>query len=253
MGAMKQRLLSVKFSEHYSQAQTFWNSITPIEKAHLIAALSFELDHCDDPIVYERMITRLTDISLDLAQAEAVKAGAPTPTKAGRPNHGKTVKGPLSAAGAMVFTIGPKRQPVKSAGGKSVTPEHHFEGMRSTLFDALYIPGGEHIPTLAKQGRVVHCIREAFGHCKAIGATGEAVGLLRTAVGIEGMVFATGNEEAAVVDCYGVVTSGGVSGGEGVLKMVKGAKGFLDAFAFNVSQHRNFQRELEGLTEMIAY
>jgi len=291
--AMKQRLLSVKFSEHYSQAQTFWNSITPIEKAHLIAALSFELDHCDDPIVYERMITRLTDISLDLAQAVAVKAGAPTPTKAGRPNHGKTmkglsqfdftpeaqgltptiatrniailvadgfnyieyetVKGALSAAGAMVFTIGPKRQPVKSAGGKSVTPEHHFEGMRSTLFDALYIPGGEHIPTLAKQGRVVHWIREAFGHCKAIGATGEAVGLLRTAVGIEGMVFATGNEEAAVVDCYGVVTSGGVSGGEGVLKMVKGAKGFLDAFAFNVSQHRNFQRELEGLTEMIAY
>ncbi|PVH89970.1 catalase-domain-containing protein [Cadophora sp. DSE1049] len=291
--AMKQRLLSVKFCEHYSQAQTFWNSITPIEKAHLIAALSFELDHCDDPIVYERMITRLTDISLDLAQAVAVKVGAPSPTKAGRPNHGKTmkglsqfdftpeaqgltptiatrniailvadgfnyveyetVKGALSAAGAMVFTIGPKRQPVKSSGGKSVTPEHHFEGMRSTLFDALYIPGGEHIVTLSKQGRVVHWIREAFGHCKAIGATGEAVGLVRTAVGIEGMVFATGNEEAAVVDCYGVVTSGGVAGGEGVLKMVKGAKGFLDAFAFNVSQHRNFQRELEGLTEMVAY
>jgi catalase len=60
-----------------------------------------------------------------------------------------------------------------------------------------------------------------------------------------------------VVDSYGVVTAGGVgdgasSVGEG-LKMLKGAKNFLDAFAFNISQHRNFQRELDGLTSMVAY
>lgn len=90
---MKQRLHSVKFSEHYSQAQLFWNSMSEIEKAHIVAALGFELDHCGDPIVYERMVTRLTDISLELAQAVAEKAGAPTPTKTGRPNHGKKAKG----------------------------------------------------------------------------------------------------------------------------------------------------------------
>jgi catalase len=27
----------------------------------------------------------------------------------------------------------------------------------------------------------------------------------------------------------------------------------LDAYAFNVSQHRNFKRELDGLTSMVAY
>lgn len=126
------------------------------------------------------MIERLTDISLELAQTVAEKAGAPTLTKAGRPNHGKkmkglsqteftpealglpltiatrmiaiiiaegfnlaeyeAVKGALSAAGALVFTIGPKRQPVKSSGGKSVSPVHHFEGMRSTMFDSLIFP-----------------------------------------------------------------------------------------------------------------
>ena len=293
--AMKQRLHSVKFAEHFNQAQLFWNSVSEIEKQHISAALGFELDHCDDPIVYERMVTRLADISLDLAQAVAEKVGGPIPTKAGRPNHGRKAKGlsqfdftpealglsptiasrmvaiiiadgfnlmeyeavkaALTAAGAFVFTIGPKRQPVKPAGGgNGVAPDHHFEGMRSTMFDALYIPGGEHVATLMKQGRVVHWVREAFGHCKAIGATGDAVRLVQTACGVDGMVFSTTTD---VVDSYGVVTAGGLGSAPGgakeALKMVKGAKNFLDAYAYNIAQHRNFKRELDGLISMAAF
>lgn len=77
--AMKQRLHSKKFLDHFSQAQLFWNSLAPHEKSHIIDALSFELDHCDDPTVYERMVERLTEIDLHLAQAVAEKVGAPTP------------------------------------------------------------------------------------------------------------------------------------------------------------------------------
>lgn len=292
--AMKQRLHSAKFSEHFAQAQLFWNSLADFEKSHLIAALGFELDHCDDPIVYERMVQRLCDIDIELAKAVAEKVGGPIPTEQGRANHGltakglsmadftpealgfqptivsrgvaiiigdgfniseyETVKGALSAAGAFCFTIGPKRQPVKPAGGgNGIAPDHHFEGMRSTMFDSLYIPGGDHVKTLLKQGRVIHWIREAFGHCKAIGATGEAVELVRTACGIEGMAFST---DAEVVDSYGVVTAGGVgdvlSVKEG-LKLIKGAKAFIDAYAYNISQHRNFKRETDGLTSLVAY
>jgi catalase len=53
---------------------------------------------------------------------------------------------------------------------------------------------------------------------------------VRDACGIEGMVFSTGE----VVDSYGVVTAGGI--GDGVssvkqaLKMIKGAKNFMDAY-----------------------
>lgn len=292
--AVKQRLHSVKFSEHFSQAQMFWNSQSEIEKAHITAALCFELDHCDDPVVYERMVERLADISLELAQAVAEKVGGPTPTKAGRQNKGQKTKGlsqldfttealglpptiasrmvaviiadgfnlteyesvkaDLSAAGALVFTIGPKRQPVHSSGGKSVNPDHHFEGMRSTMFDSIYIPGGDHVSSLLEQGRVVHWVREAFGHCKPIGATGEAVRLIQFACGVDGMAFSTGTD---AVDSYGVVTASGLGTGSSsvgmVLNMVKGAKNFLDAYAYNISQHRNFKRELDGLTSMVAY
>lgn len=288
--AMKQRLNSVKFSEHFNQAQIFYNSLAPHEQSHLTAALAFELDHCDDPVVYNRMAERLLDIDFELAKAVAEKVGAPTPTKAGRPNPGKKLKGlsqtdftreaqglpptiatrmvailiadgfnyveyeavkaALSAAGALPFTIGPKRQPVKSDQGSTVSPDHHFEGQRSTMYDALYIPSGSHINTLMKQGRVVHYVREAFGHCKTIGATGEAVKLAKLAFGIDGMQFST---SAEVVDSYGVVTAGGVDKADGPLKMLKGGKDFLEAFAYNISQHRNFQRESDGLTEMVAY
>ena len=44
---------------------------------HLISALAFELDHCDEPVVDNRMTERLCDIDLELAQAVAEKAGAP--------------------------------------------------------------------------------------------------------------------------------------------------------------------------------
>lgn len=56
---MKQRLNGEKFKEHFKQAQLFYNSLAPHEKLHLEMALGFELDHCDDPIVYKRMSQRL--------------------------------------------------------------------------------------------------------------------------------------------------------------------------------------------------
>ena len=89
----------------------------------------------------------------------------------------------------------PKRQTVfaegESKSGKGIQPDHHFEGMRSTMFDSVFIPGGSHIETLCKQGRVVHWVREAFGHLKAIGATGEAVKLVKIACDVEGMEFSS--------------------------------------------------------------
>lgn len=44
------------------------------------------------------------------------------------------------------------------------------------MFDSIFVPGGaQSLETLSKNGRVVHWVREAFGHLKAIGATDEAV------------------------------------------------------------------------------
>ena len=295
VAGVKVRLKSKKFKEHINQAQLFWNSQSPPEKHHLIAALGFELDHCDDPTVYTCMVDRLCDIDLELAQAVAEKAGAPTPEKQGKPNHGKKfaslsqtffqpkeptiatrrvailiadgydsvayngVLTALKAAKAFPFTIGPKRQTVFAAGenpstGKGVQPDHHFEGMRSTMFDSIFIPGGSHVESFMKMGRVVHWVREAYGHLKAIGATGEGVKLVKMACGIEGMSFSAA-DSAEVVESYGVVTAGAVKpeSFNEKIKLVKGAKDFIDVYTYNISMHRNFDREMDGLSAMVAY
>ena len=122
------------------------------------------------------------------------------------------------------------------------------------MFNSIFIPGGAHIEALRKQGRVVHWVREAFGHSKAIGATGEAINLVKTACEIDGMAFSAAASHD-VVDSYGVVTAG-ISTPESITEifnMAKGAKNIIDAYTFNISQHKNFDRKLDGLSSMVAF
>ena len=63
------RLVSNRRSSKTTSLKHSFSGITksPPEKMHLTFALGFELDHCDDPIVYNRMTERLCDIDLELA------------------------------------------------------------------------------------------------------------------------------------------------------------------------------------------
>ncbi|KAJ7654074.1 hypothetical protein DFH06DRAFT_1416894 [Mycena polygramma] len=80
-----------KFQEHFNQAQLFVNSLSAPEKAHLVAGFSFELSHCDDPVVaYTKL---LNHIDFDLATAVATNVGGVVPSERLRPNPGKTAFG----------------------------------------------------------------------------------------------------------------------------------------------------------------
>jgi catalase len=67
---------STKFEEHYSQAQLFY---APYKKAHLVSAFSFELSHCDDPVVYKNMSVWLSKIDDGLAWQVALNVGGVIP------------------------------------------------------------------------------------------------------------------------------------------------------------------------------
>jgi catalase len=291
---IKERARNPKFRDHISQAQLFYNSLSEIEKTHLTAALSFELDHCDEAIVYERLSQRLADIDLTLAQTIAQMVGSPQPQKAGKTNHGKKAPGlsqleyvpktptiatrriailiadgydpvafnattaAIKAASALPFVIGQRRSRIYAAGenssnSKGVMTDHHLEGQRSTMFDALVIPGGaDSISALSSSGRALHWVREAFGHLKTIAATGEAVDLVNKAVQLD-QISLSNNHEA--LESYGVVTMRHVKpeGLGDVVNVAQGAKGFLEKFIYSVSQHKNWARELDGLSTSVAY
>lgn len=148
----------------------------------MIQAFSFELSHCDDPVVYRGMCERLADIDHELALQVALNVGGPEPKNA-RPNHGRVAKGlsqmeyipstpttkgrriaiivadgfnstevkeiraALKLGMATTWMIGVRRGTVygagETAGSGSGTPtDHSFESMRSTMFDGIFIPSG---------------------------------------------------------------------------------------------------------------
>ncbi|KAI5288545.1 hypothetical protein KEM54_005133 [Ascosphaera aggregata] len=296
----KSRALSKKFREHIKHGQMFYNSLSRIEQIHLTHALSFELNLCDDPLVYTAAVERLAEIDLGLAQAVALEVGGEIPQGMKRPNEGhktrnvsqiqlneevikkpmvslkgrkiailigdgfdgdafKQMKAAAEGVGAVPVVIGTKRQliqPGKNNGQKhgAVIADFQYEARRSTLFDATFIPGGKHIKQLSTIGIIRHWIAESFGHCKPIGATGEAVEFVKEVLkDVPQLQYAT--KEKSPVEHYGVVTATQLTEPTKISEtsIIAGSPNFLANFLWQVSQHRNWARELDGLVMSVPF
>jgi catalase len=105
---------------------------------------------------------------------------------------------------------------------------------------------------LAKVEEPKQWIAEAFGHLKAIGATNEAVALVKQLTNFGGIQF---SRDSSVVQSYGVVTAEQVGHGEldEIINMGEKAESFIEHFATAISQHKNWARELDGLNCMVAF
>jgi catalase len=68
-----------KFAEHYNQARLFWNSQTPVEKAHIIRGFRFELTKVQTPAVRRRVVSMLANVDRELAGALAAQLGMDMP------------------------------------------------------------------------------------------------------------------------------------------------------------------------------
>jgi catalase len=67
------------FADHYTQATLFWNSQTPVEQAHIIAAFRFELTRVQTGAVRERVVAMLANVADKLAGSVAQGLGIPVP------------------------------------------------------------------------------------------------------------------------------------------------------------------------------
>lgn len=66
-----------RFAEHYNQAQLFWNSQSPVEKAHIIRAFRFELTKVQTAAIRERVVSMLANVADELAEGVAEGLGLP--------------------------------------------------------------------------------------------------------------------------------------------------------------------------------
>lgn len=211
--ANKIRQRSESFSDHFSQARLFFNSMSEHEKEHIIAAYSFELGKVEREFIRARQVNEiLANIDLELAKRVAANLGLPAPNKGTvevrktsfdhspalsqanlLPEDIKTrkvailaangvdgaaidaMKKALAAEGAHAKLLGPTSAPVKTADGKALPVDASMEGMPSVIFDAVFVPGGAaSIKALSGDGVALHYLLEAYKHLKAIALHGDA-------------------------------------------------------------------------------
>ncbi|MFI1990655.1 catalase [Actinoplanes sp. NPDC020271] len=77
--APKVRDLPVSFKDHYSQVRLFWQSMTPVEREHIIRAYTFELGKCFEQAIKERQLQCLANIDPVLCAEVATGLGLPAP------------------------------------------------------------------------------------------------------------------------------------------------------------------------------
>ncbi|WP_437721114.1 catalase [Sorangium sp. So ce861] len=143
------------------------------------------------------------------------------------------VRAALEAAGAHAQVVSTRLGPIAGDDGSAVEADRSLLTAKSVMFDAVYVPGGRaSVAALAASGEAVHFVNEAFKHCKAIGATGDAVDLL-VATDIQGVALADVQAGAPLLSDKGVVT----------LRDPAGLAPFTQELLRAIAQHRHWDRE----------
>lgn len=234
----KIRQRSDSFSDHFSQARLFFQSMSPTEQRHIIKAYSFELGKVEREAIRAREVNEiLANIDLDLAAAVAANLGLPAPkagtvqVKGAKPaqspalsqmNHPGSVgiKGrkiallvadgvegagvdrlmkAFEAQSARILVLGPTSAPVRTAEGKALAVDAAMEGMPSVMVDGLWVPAGKAaLEALGQSGVAKHYLLEAYKHLKPMGLASEGKALLGTLGLKEDAGLLLGDDQQAV-------------------------------------------------------
>jgi catalase len=265
----KIRRRSESFKDFYSQATLFWNSMSPPEREHIVAAFRFELGKVAHKHVREAVVEQLNNVDHEMARLVAEGVGVTPPAKDVRPNHGRSspalsqlhtamdsvksrrvavlVADGADSAGVSMFTealrergaipelLAPHDGAVRDNNGEQFTVDRAVNTMASVLYDAVVVAGGpDSVHTLSRDGYAMHFITEAFKHHKPVAAFGTGVELLERAP-LNGVKVA--HDDQPVVSDQGVITTA-KSGNEL-------PKGFVDEFCAVLAQHRVWERETD--------
>jgi catalase len=269
----KMRVRSETFKDHFSQATLFWNSMSDAEKQHIIKAFQFEVGKVEDKETRQKVVDMFINVDKELATQIAKGVGVKLPLgkqeikKFSNPKMSKalsmentvkntiksrkvailalegfsnkelsTTKTDLITQGAKVEVVSQSLNPIRSAEGQQIEVDKSYATASSVMYDAVYIPGGKQsIESMKKQSYVINFVNEAFMHCKAIGATGDAISLFAKTTLSE--VKLADLKGGSPVSDKGVVTS-----------MPDSMNSFTDGLVTAIAQHRHWMREKDENT-----
>jgi catalase len=243
------RARAQSFSDHYSQATLFWDSMSGPEQDHIVSAFSFELGKCLSDEIKERMVANLAHVNARLASGVAASLGktapkgkparnvTPSPALSLLPDEPGSIEGrligifagdgvdasglvavsrALERAGASVVVIAAHGGSIQGDDGSSLEVTKSALTTQSVEYDAVVVAGGSCAQELARDPYLAVNLGEAFRHYKTIGAWGEGVDAL----------------EACSIP----------SDASGVVSAPKGGRSFSNELIEAVGWHRHWDR-----------
>ncbi len=91
------------------------------------------------------------------------------------------MKAGLEAEGAIADVIARLPGTIKGSDGSAIPVAKPAANAASIMYDAVFLPAGEHNPAAAEFGLNIRCVAEAYAHGKPIAAASDAIDLLKNA------------------------------------------------------------------------
>jgi catalase len=266
----KIRERSESFKDFYSQATLFWNSMSTVEREHIVGAFRFELGKVEDKEVRARTITELNNVDHDLAARVAEGIGVSVPAAPVTPHHTRSspalsqlnqpagqatgrkvavlaadgvdtigvrrLVSALREEGAIAEVLAPQEGELRPGGeGDPLRPDRQLNTMASVLYDAIVVPCGPMaVNLLERDGYAVHFVAEAFKHGKPVASFGSGLDLLRRA----GLTSKLADDAETLID-QGVVTT---TAAERTIP-----DGFFASFVAQLGEHRSWVRDTASI------
>ncbi|MFC5731774.1 catalase [Cytobacillus gottheilii] len=225
----KVKASSESFKDFFSHARLFWNSMSSVEKQHMIEAFSFELAKVKDESVRQQVVDMYVNVDKEMATKIAENIGANPPegenvpvtlaspalSQENTPHYpytlkvgviiangfdGEEVKNTLETLnqnGVFVVLISEKLGTVTGADGTVLKVDQIFVSTHHTLYDALYIVGGESSNQTSFDINTLDFINGIYKYYKPIGVatTGQSYIQPTDYNNLDGVVFAAENQD----------------------------------------------------------
>lgn len=192
---------SASYTDYFTQPRIFWNSLTPIEKQHVIKALEFQLGRVKSESVRQQNVNLLVNVDKELATIIADNIGVARPTgtnvpvstsypslsQANTPKFAysqkvgvlvgngfnsaelKNVLETLQHSGVFVVIVSEALGTVIGADGTKLKVDETFVTTSPYLLDSLYIVGGNSKNEAQFRTTIYKWFIVAYEHFKPIG------------------------------------------------------------------------------------
>lgn len=219
------------FFDFFSQPRMFWNSMSPVEKEHIIETFIFHLGYVKSKSVRQQVVDMFANVDKGMATAIAEHIGVNPPKKghvpvsksspalslANTPHYAYTQKvgvligdgfnGPevirtldtLRECGVFIDVINERLGVVTGSDGTQIKVNKIFTSTYPVLYDSIYVVGGKDKNQKKFIKDIENFISEAYENYKPIGVatTGQMYIKSNEYNNLAGVVFAENNKNFA--------------------------------------------------------